>query len=143
PALEPTQSTGQLEEWLTGQEQAEAGADASLVSGAATLEPLRVFRVWRALWFMLCSGAVLLAGLGLYLFPPSSRGWLAFLVVFLGSLAAVGWFWPAVLPAVFYGAAPGVVFLGGMLLLQWLLHERYRRQLVFMPGFTRVKAGSS
>jgi len=24
-----------------------------------------------------------------------------------------------------------------------MLHERYRRQVVFMPGFTRVKSGSS
>ena len=24
-----------------------------------------------------------------------------------------------------------------------MLHQRYKRQLVFMPGFTRVKPGSS
>jgi hypothetical protein len=30
-----------------------------------------------------------------------------------------------------------------MLGVQWLVQERYRRQVVFMPGFTRLQAGSS
>jgi hypothetical protein len=153
PALEPTQNTGQLEEWLTSQEPGAGSGDsaiaglapgeASLVSAAPALEPLRVFRIGRALWFLFCSGAVLLVGLALYQYPPSPRGGLLLLIVFVGGLAGVGWWWPAVLPAVLYGTAPGLFVLAVLLLLQWLLHERYRRQLVFMPGFTRVKAGSS
>jgi hypothetical protein len=27
--------------------------------------------------------------------------------------------------------------------VQWLLHERYRRQIVFLPSFSRSRAGSS
>ena len=49
--------------------------------------------------------------------------------------------WPGLLAMLLYGAQPGAVVL--VLIMQWLLHQRYRRQVVFMPGFTRVKAGSS
>jgi hypothetical protein len=47
------------------------------------------------------------------------------------------------LSASLYGAAPGLLVTATLFLSQWLLHERYKRQLVFMPGFTRVKDGSS
>jgi hypothetical protein len=30
-----------------------------------------------------------------------------------------------------------------VLLLQWLLQQRYRRQMLFMPGFARLRKGSS
>jgi hypothetical protein len=48
-----------------------------------------------------------------------------------------------VLPVVLYGIQPGVlvlVLVGGFL---WLRQHRYRRQLVFMPGFSRTSPGSS
>src|SRR5262249_60760641 len=50
---------------------------------------------------------------------------------------------PAVLPALLYGCEPGAVVLLAVVGVQWLLHQRYRRQVVFMPGFSRVKSGSS
>ena len=30
-----------------------------------------------------------------------------------------------------------------MRFLQWMLQRRYHRQVIFMPGFTRLKPGSS
>ena len=36
-----------------------------------------------------------------------------------------------------------ILVLAAILLLQWLLHQRYRRQMLFMPGFTRMRKGSS
>jgi hypothetical protein len=30
-----------------------------------------------------------------------------------------------------------------VIVVQWLLQRRYRRQLIFMPGFSRVAPGSS
>ena len=30
-----------------------------------------------------------------------------------------------------------------IVLLQWLLHERYRRQIIFLPSFSRSRSGSS
>ena len=51
--------------------------------------------------------------------------------------------WPGVLAAVAYGCEPGVLVLLLVLGIPWMLHQRYRRQVVFMPGFTRARAGSS
>jgi hypothetical protein len=65
------------------------------------------------------------------------------LALALACLGSAGWFWPELLPAVLLGALPGLALLAVLLTLQWMVHERYRRQLVFMPGFTRVKKGSS
>jgi hypothetical protein len=68
---------------------------------------------------------------------------LAIAVIGLGVVAVVAWFWPTLLAPFMYGAAPGLAITAALLISQWLLHERYKRQLVFMPGFTRVKGGSS
>jgi hypothetical protein len=143
PALVPAVSGSELEQWITGQEGPEGATEASLVSGSNSLEPLRVFRVSRALWLLVCSGIFLLAGLGLYAWPPRPSAGVALLVLFLAALGATGWFWPEILPAVFQGVLPGLALLGALLALQWMVHQRYRRQLVFMPGFKRVKTGSS
>jgi hypothetical protein len=143
PALEPALSSGDLEQWIAGQEASEPTADASLVSASTALEPLRILRVSRAVWFLVCSVLVLLPGLLLYAWPPRPLGWLGLLSLMLAGLGLAGWFWPEALPAVLYGALPGALLLVGLLTMQWMVHQRYRRQLVFMPGFTRVKTGSS
>jgi hypothetical protein len=66
------------------------------------------------------------------------------LVIALAATAALGLlFWPSVLGAVIYGAEPGLLVVFLVVLLQWALHQRYRRQVVFMPGFSRRKTGSS
>jgi hypothetical protein len=51
--------------------------------------------------------------------------------------------WPGVLAEVAYGCEPGAAVLLIVLAAQWVAHARYRRQVVFLPSFTRVKAGSS
>jgi hypothetical protein len=70
---------------------------------------------------------------------------LCWLVVTLIGLAAAltAYLWPGVLPMVLYGCLPGMAVLVPVVVVQWMLHRRYRRQLVFMPGFTRLKPGSS
>jgi hypothetical protein len=143
PSLEPAVSRNDLELWLTGQESPENAGDASLVCARTLLAPLRISRVSRAAWFLICSGVVLATGLGLYWRSPPPRAWLAILVAGLVTLAAAAWWVPEFMPAVLYGALPGMALLAGLLVVQWFVHERYKRQLVFMPGFTRVKGGSS
>ena len=143
PSLEPRMTTSELEQWFSGQELTETGADASLVSLGNSLEPLRVFRVNRAIWFLICSGFTMLIGLSLLLRPPSPAGWLVVMILVFGGLTAVGWLWQPLLSALLYGAAPGVLASVLLSFSQWLIQERYKRQLVFMPGFTRVKGGSS
>jgi hypothetical protein len=59
------------------------------------------------------------------------------------ALTALVIFCPGAWAGVLFGLQPGVllfmIFTGG----HWLLQERYRRQLVFLPGFTRAKSGST
>jgi hypothetical protein len=69
--------------------------------------------------------------------------WMVSGVVVFAAGAALAWQWPFLLLAILYGAAPGLIVIFGVLMSQWLLHERYKRQLLFMPGFTRIKGGSS
>jgi hypothetical protein len=143
PSLEPGSVKEELDRWQAGQETIETSGEPSLVSGCSNLEPLRVFRVARAAWFLLCSGVLLLVGLTLYVLPPPPAGWLALAVLALASVLAASWLWPELSQSVLYGALPGGFVLAGLFVIQWTLHQRYKRQLVFMPGFTRVKAGSS
>ncbi len=51
--------------------------------------------------------------------------------------------WPTLAGQVAYGCQPGAVVLLLIAGAQWLLHERYRRQLVFLPSFSRPRPGSS
>jgi hypothetical protein len=142
-APEPALTGGDLEQWLTGRETGAGGSPASLVFWAGTLEPVTVVHLPQQLWLLVCSAGLLILGLGL-LAAPLSR--LAFGVVagLLGlGLVVAGLSWPAAFPVVLYGCEPGLVVLLLLLGVQWLLHRRYRRRVVFMPGFTRVKTGSS
>lgn len=108
-----------------------------------SLAPLRVFQLpWQA-WFVICSGTLLVIGLAVSFAPLPRWGvWLVLLLVVAGALfvRAVA---PALFPMLLYGCQPGLVVLLLVLLVQWTLHERYRRQLVFLPGFMRVQSGSS
>jgi hypothetical protein len=134
-----------------------------LVCSRARLAPLRLYHFPQQVWLLLCSLTLLAVGLGLYLlalasarraqagaaegrataarlpralFWPLAAG-LALAVV-LASL-----FWPGVLGPVLYGCEPGALVLMLLLGLQWMLQQRYRRQVVFLPGFARMKPGSS
>ncbi len=117
----------------------------TLVESASALEPVRLAHCPQLVWLLLVSAAAIALGLTLYL-TAWSRLWpvgvaLALALVVLVLLAAV--FWPGLLTAVFFGAEPGLVVLLAVLLVQWVLHHRYHRQVVFMPGFRRLQTGSS
>src|SRR5262249_49728988 len=108
-----------------------------------TLGPARVFHLpWQG-WFLICSGTLLRIGLVLcFSALPRLVLWLVLGALVLGALAS-RFFWPSLFPLVLYGVQPGALLLLLMLGAQWLVQERYRRQLVFMPGFKRAKPGSS
>lgn len=102
-------------------------------------------------WLLACSLGVLILGLALYWSarPNVAAGgrwavWLwPLLAVLILALAVAVLFWPTTLWAVAYGCEPGLLVLLAVMGLQWLMHERYRRQIVFLPSFSRGKAGSS
>jgi hypothetical protein len=140
---QPGLTSAQLEQWLTAPPSNEPAVTPSLVVARDSLQPLFLMRVPQQVWFVLCSGVLLLLGLGLNSSALSSyTAGLLLLVLGLG-VVAFGLFLPAVLPVVLYGCEPGAAVLAVVLLVQWTLQERYRRQVVFMPGFQRLKPGSS
>ncbi len=140
---QPPQTSAQLEEWLTAPPSEGPPVTPSLVLSRGDLRPVYLYRVPLQLWFVLCSGLLLLLGLGLNSSALSAHT-AGLLLTLLGlALVALALFLPAVLPAVLYGCEPGAVVLLVVLLCQWMLQERYRRQVVFMPGFKRLKPGSS
>jgi hypothetical protein len=156
-APRPAANSTDLDRWFQGNDGPRAsGPDGEAPDGGepdavypglagwrTDLGPLHITHVPQRIWLLACSLTALALGLGLY-FLPMRRAlfWAVGLLVCL-SAAIVGMFWPGVLMYVLYGCEPGLVMLLLVLVLQWLLHRRYRRQVVFMPGFTRLQQGSS
>jgi hypothetical protein len=58
-------------------------------------------------------------------------------------VSLTGMLWPELIPVVLYGCAPGALVLVLVIAVQWVLQRRYRRQVVFLPGFSRLAPGSS
>jgi hypothetical protein len=119
------------------------GATPSLAVSAFALESVRINHAPRQAWLALCSGVLVVLGMVLYLVPwPRSLLWLAAVLLALTVLGVV-LYSPAFFLGLLYGCEPGVLALLVVFSFQWLLHQRYRRQVVFMPGFQRRKSGSS
>jgi hypothetical protein len=99
-------------------------------------------------WLVVCSLGLVVLGLGLVrlaLSPVPGRWvWSCVLggLVGLGVLALVV-FAPGLAGLVAYGCQPGLVVLVVLVAFQLMLHERYRRQIVFLPSFSRARTGSS
>jgi hypothetical protein len=145
PAPRPAATSNDLEQWFAGTDRATAGADhePALVCWQTSLAGLPLAAVPQRLWLLVCSPLLLGLGFGLLFARPSRLFFWSCLGVAGGVVALIGLLWPDVLPAVVYGSEPGALVLLVVMGVNWMLHERYRRQVVFMPGFTRVKPGSS
>ena len=116
-----------------------------------TGEPLVLTYVPQWGWLLACSLPLLLLGVFLFTLArrsyagrPGAALWFWMIVVVLAPVPAALWvFRPTILFAIAYGCEPGAVVLLLALAFQWLLLERYRRQIVFLPSFRRVRTGSS
>jgi hypothetical protein len=127
-----------------GGESVEAG-EPVVVCWRNGAEPLTLTHVSQLGWLLACSLVLLVLGLGLYGLGAAGRTralalGLGLLAVAVGAGAVLR---PAVLSAIAYGCEPGAGVLIAALLVQWLVHERYRRQVVFLPSFSRSRSGSS
>jgi hypothetical protein len=141
----PAAGNAELEGWFLGTDAsgpAEEGEPA-LVGWQTTPGPFTLVPVPQQVWLLACSLGLLAAGLVLF-FAPLPRVVFWVIASLLGvAVGAAGVLVPAALPAVVYGCEPGAVVLLLVLAVQGLLHHRYRRQVIFMPGFSRPKTGSS
>jgi hypothetical protein len=112
----------------------------------ADVAPLLIAHVPQQAWLLACSLLCVVLGLVLLgLRTQESKGrWRGMIgFVLLAALAATAILRPAILAAILYGCEPAVVVLVVVLFVQWLLHERRRRQVVFLPNFSRKRSGSS
>ncbi|HEY7423874.1 MAG TPA: hypothetical protein VH682_06475 [Gemmataceae bacterium] len=123
----------------------------ALVCWQDSVGPLTLTHVPQQAWLLVCSLGLLVLGLGLYWAArprPGDGGpmapwlWPILALVTLGVVVSA-LFWPTTLLAVAYGCEPGALVLVCVIVFQWLMHQRYRRQIVFLPSFSRGRAGSS
>jgi hypothetical protein len=144
-APRPGLTSQKLEQWFAGTEGSPATEEnePSLVCWQTTPASIEFFQVPQRLWLLVCSAIFLTLGLCLLLArPPRVVFWS--MVVGFGLVAALlGALWPGMVPAIIYGCEPGALVLLLAVGIQGVLHRRYRRQVVFMPGFSRLKPGSS
>jgi hypothetical protein len=146
---QPIESSADLQRWLLGPDLAagetekESKPTSSLTGWRTEFEPFRLVWLPRQIWLLFCSLSFLILGLGVYfLVMRRSLFWLLVLPLGLAT-AFVALTWPGLLADVIYGCEPGFAVLVLILGVQWLLHRRYRRKLMFMPGFSRIKTGSA
>jgi hypothetical protein len=140
-----------LERWFAGGEAAveTPAAPPSLVCWRDGAEPVVITHVAQQTWLLVCSLGLLVLGLGLswLTWPAPGRSgpgaWLWPLLALLTlGVVLVALRWPTALAWVAYGCQPGAVVLALVAAVQWLLHERYRRQIVFLPSFSRGRGSS-
>jgi hypothetical protein len=141
----PAVSSAELEGWLLGADTASGAEDGepALVGWQTALSPFALAHVAQQVWLLVCSLTLLAVGLVLFLTPLPRWLFWTFVALLGVGVSLLGLLAPAVLPALLYGCEPGAVVLLGVVSVQWMLHQRYRRQVIFMPGFSRVKSGSS
>jgi hypothetical protein len=145
-----------LEGWLTGTgalppwpEEGGPAPPPSLACWRTDLGPLTLVHAPQLVWLLACSLGLVVLCLGLYELTRPAEGqplsatwfWPALTLAAL-ALVVAGMLWPTTLGAVAYGCEPGAVVLLLVAAYQWLVHERYRRRVVFLPSFSR-RAGSS
>jgi hypothetical protein len=142
-APEPSVTSTELESWLTEHPAIDSSTPVSITFSQTGQDNVKLLHLPRQMWLLACSGILLALGLILFVVPLSRTDfWLA--AVFVGMvLSGIALIWPAWVPAVAFGCQPGTLVLVLVLGIQWLLKESYRRRLVFMPGFARVKNNSS
>lgn len=142
---------GELERWFAGGDAPRPAGEElpSLVLWHDGPGGVTVTHAPRLAWLLACSLALALVGLATWRlsFPTASgRGataaWLAALALIVAAIVAV-LLRPMLAAEVAYGCLPGLAVLAVLGVAQWLGHERYRRQIVFLPSFSRARPGSS
>jgi hypothetical protein len=142
PTPESSATSADWVSWLTAKDATQPPDAVTFSFAHFTMQPETVYHLSREGWLLGCSGILLIVTLGGFFSPlPRSVFWLLLLALALAVLT-LGIFWPELAPIAF-GSQPGVVLFLVFVGVHWLLQERYRRQLVFLPGFSRTKPGST
>jgi hypothetical protein len=145
PSPQPALSSSALEQWIQNLERTlpNAGPESGISAWQTEPEPLHLVKLPQRFWLLSCS--LLTMGLAfLLLFAGLSRWVFWSLLCALGLAAgATELLWPGLVSLMAYGSLPGIVVLALVVAVYGVLRHRQRRRVVLMPGFTRVKTGSS
>ncbi len=142
----------ELECWLLDAEPTASDpvAAPSLVLWHDGASAVQLTHLPQQVWLLICSLGLVLVGLLLARLVLDKEGGLSSLRIwfvvsgFAIGLVVAGLFVPNLVGQLAYGCQPGVLVLVVLATIQRLLHERYRRQIVFLPSFSRSsKNGSS
>jgi hypothetical protein len=145
-------SAAELERWLLDADppSSEGVAAPSLVLWHDGASPVQLTHVPQRAWLLVCSPGLVLLGLLLARLVLNKEGGpsglrIGFVLSGVAvTLVVAGLFVPNLVGQLAYGCQPGILVLVVIVGVQRLLHERYRRQIVFLPSFTRSsRKGSS
>jgi hypothetical protein len=157
PAPHTPVTSADLERWFAGTGEAGRPAEGEsflpgLVCTRTGLGPITAVHAPQQVWLLVCSLVLLAGGLGLFLVVRPRGGaptatWVGVTVTgFLVLMVAVvvgRFLLPTLTSAILYGCLPGLAVLLIAFAVHLLLQEHHRRQIVFLPSFTRGRAGSS
>jgi hypothetical protein len=142
---QPAYSGAALDQWVQKSDKVLQIGDwrDSFVAWQDGPEPLQLLQVPQRIWLLGCSLVLLALGFFL-LFVPLARLIFWAVLVSLGMMAvALELLWPEMFSAIVFGCEPGIVVLILATVIYGALHHRYRRRVILLPGFTRVKPTSS
>jgi hypothetical protein len=143
PTPEIATTSADFDAWLLGKESGQAPESVTYAFSLLSAQPETVYHLPRPWWLLGCSGLFLIVTLGGYFSPmPRLAYWLMLLFIALIGLAA-GALIPALMPPLLFALQPGFVLFVVFVVAHGLIQERYRRQLIFMPGFVRPQTGST
>lgn len=143
----PAVAANDVERWFSGNVEQPLPQGSvgqwDVVAWQTDLQPFALYHVSQQGWLLACSLTLLAVGLALSFAPLPRRVFWSVLALTGLTLVTASILWPNTLAVVAYGAEPGALVLLLVVFLQWFFQRRYRRQVVFMPGFTRMSTGSS
>jgi hypothetical protein len=143
PMPESSVTSADREPWPVSKDST---GSASLVTYSFThvgMRPETIYHLPREGWLMGCSGIFLILTLGGFFSPVPRAAFWWFLLSFPLAGLLLYLVCPSAVPPILFGVQPGVFLFVVFMGTHWLLQERYRRQLVFLPGFSRAKPGST
>jgi hypothetical protein len=141
----PAVDAGEVERWFAGHEvdTETVGRDAELLCWQTELARVSFWQMPERLWLLLCSVIFLVSALFLFFMPLGRFVFGLGLATAGAAVVAVGILTPGLLPPLVYGCEPALAIVALLGLVQATMQVHYRWRVKFMPGFARLKSGSS
>jgi hypothetical protein len=140
----PSWGTEPLARWFGVAERSSADAvgDDAVVGRQTAPGMVRFLAIPRAMASLVTSLFVIAMGLAAVRWGGPRTGTIV-AAGFVATVAAAAVVWPRLATHLFAASQPGVAVFVAVLAVRWALHQRYRRRVLFLPGFTRAQPNGS